>query len=156
MTADAHTHDVAALAAQPAAYWTWTTTQAILGFVQSELAHVDVSQPQWWALNHLHAAASGLTRADLRDCLDSGLYGFRPESMDHAVDSLLHRGWVTDTNGRLTLTGTGREAKDRTTALVQRIRGRIHEGIADEDYAAALIVLQRMVRNLTAEDPAPQ
>ncbi|RNG16647.1 MarR family winged helix-turn-helix transcriptional regulator [Streptomyces botrytidirepellens] len=141
--------DVSALAAQPIAYWTWATTRALLQHVRSSLARVDVTQQQWWTLNYVDAAENGLTRAQVRDRLDAFLDEVSPEDMGHAVDSLLHREWLTaDDADRLTLTDAGRDAKVRIKDLVAELRSEIHEGITDEEYAAALTILQRMIRNV--------
>lgn len=149
MTTRTEQLDVPALAAQPAAYWTWAATRALLHHVRDALARVDITQPQWWTLNHVAAAEHGLTRDEVRTRLDAFLDDYGPDDMGHAVDSLLHRGWLgADDTGRLTLTDAGRAAKDQTRDLVAHLRAEIHAGISDEEYAAALTVLQRMIRNV--------
>ncbi|MFE0374224.1 MarR family winged helix-turn-helix transcriptional regulator [Streptomyces inhibens] len=149
MTKDDEGNDVGALAAQPVAYWTWAASQALLRHIRGAMARADISQPQWWTLNHLDASAEGLTRAEVCARLDAFLGELGLDAMEHAVDSLLHRGWLTaDGVGRLTLTDAGREAKERTKVLVAQLRSEIHEGITDEEYAAALTVVQRMIRNV--------
>ncbi|MGW2598241.1 MarR family winged helix-turn-helix transcriptional regulator [Streptomyces klenkii] len=141
--------DSAALAAQPVAYWTWAASRALLAHIRGAMAREDVNQPQWWTLNHVDAAENGLTRAEVSARLDAFRNDESAGTMDHAVDSLLHRGWlVADGAGWLTLTDTGREAKARIKALVRRVRAEMHEGVSDEEYAAALSVLQRMIRNV--------
>ncbi|PHQ51129.1 hypothetical protein BLA24_15260 [Streptomyces cinnamoneus] len=149
MTTGTEHLDVPALAAQPAAYWAWSTTQALLRHVRSALARADITQPQWWTLNHVGASEGGLTREEVCARLDAFPYHLGPEDMGHAVDNLLHRGWLTaDDSGRLTLTDAGREAEGQARSLVARLRSEIHEGVTDEEYAAALTVLQRMIRNV--------
>ncbi|WP_414167908.1 MarR family winged helix-turn-helix transcriptional regulator [Streptoverticillium reticulum] len=141
--------DVPALAAQPAAYWTWTTTQALLRHARNALARVDVTQPQWWTLVHIGGAEHGLTREELCVRSEDFPYGVGPDDMGHAVDSLLHRGWlVADGAGRLTLTAAGTEARARVKELMSQARSEVHDGITDEEYAAVLTVLQRMIRNV--------
>ncbi|MFF4950508.1 MarR family winged helix-turn-helix transcriptional regulator [Streptomyces chattanoogensis] len=137
------------LAAQPVAYWTWAASQTLLRHIRAAMARADISQPQWWALNHVDAAERGLTRAEVRARLDAFLGELGPDATGHAVDGLLHRGWLgADGEGRLTLTEAGREAKARTKTLVDGLRAEIHAGITDEEYVAALGVLQRMIRNV--------
>ncbi|MFF4216764.1 MarR family winged helix-turn-helix transcriptional regulator [Streptomyces nondiastaticus] len=141
--------DVPALAAQPVAYWTWAATEALLAHIRGAMAREDVTQQQWWTLNHVDGAENGLTRAEVCERLEPYLNGVTPGAMGHAVDGLLHRGWlVAGDDGRLTLTGAGRDAKARIKKLVTRLRAEIHEGITDEEYAAALTVLQRMISNV--------
>ncbi|MFF4404476.1 MarR family winged helix-turn-helix transcriptional regulator [Streptomyces sp. NPDC001262] len=141
--------DVPTLAAQPAAYWTWTTTQALLRHARNALARADVTQPQWWALVHIGGAEHGLTREGLCVRSEDFPYGVGPDDMGHAVDSLLHRGWlVADGAGRLTLTAAGTEARARVKELMSQARSEVHDGITDEEYAAVLTVLRRMIRNV--------
>ncbi|MGW2006858.1 MarR family winged helix-turn-helix transcriptional regulator [Streptomyces nigrescens] len=149
MTTDHARLDVTALAAQPIAYWTWAAAQALLRHIRGAMAREDLSQPQWWTLSHVDGAERGLTRVEVCARLDAYLGELGPDAMGHAVDSLLHRGWlIADGAGRLTLTDDGRAAKVRIKSLVDGLRSEIHEGITDEEYAAALTVLQRMIRNV--------
>ncbi|MGW1199120.1 MarR family winged helix-turn-helix transcriptional regulator [Streptomyces sp. NPDC002536] len=141
--------DVPALVAQPAAYWTWSATEAILAYTRAVLARVDVTQPQWWTLVHIGGAEHGLTREELCVRSEGFPYGVGPDDMGHAVDGLLHRGWLAaDGAGRLTLTEAGGEARVRVKELMSQARSEVHDGITDEGYAAVLTVLQRMIRNV--------
>lgn len=54
---------------------------------------------------------------------------------------------------RLHLTGAGEAARVKLRELVTELRGVVHEGISDEEYAAALKVLRRMVANVEAAKP---
>ncbi|MBB5121386.1 hypothetical protein AF335_13605 [Streptomyces eurocidicus] len=144
--------DRAALAAQPVGYWTWVANKAVIRHIQSAMARTDVTQPQWWTLNHVAGAPDGLTREEVGDRLRPFIELGR-ELTDNAVDHLLARGWlVSGADGRLRLTEAGREAKSRTKDLVTRLRSEIHEGITDEEYAATLTVLQRMIVNVGGID----
>ncbi|MEU8913531.1 MarR family transcriptional regulator [Streptomyces nigrescens] len=147
MTTDHARLDVTALAAQPVAYWTWAAAQVLLRHIRGAMAREDLSQPQWWTLNHVDGAERGLTRAEVCARLDAYLGELGPDAVGHAADSFLRRGRLT-ADGAGTLTDDGRAAKTRIKSLVDGMRSQIHEGITDEEYAAALTVLQRMIRNI--------
>ncbi|UQI49092.1 MarR family winged helix-turn-helix transcriptional regulator [Streptomyces sp. HU2014] len=144
--------DTAALATQPVGYWTWAADKAVIRHIQSAMARTDVTQPEWWTLNHVAGAEDGLTREEVGDRLRPFIELGR-ELTGHAVDHLLARGWLREgADGRLRLTEAGREAKSRTKDLVTRLRSEIHEGVTDEEYAATLTVLQRMIDNVGGVD----
>ncbi len=140
--------DFASLAAQPIGYWSWVAHESVIRHIRGAMARTDITQPQWWILNQVDLAGEeGLApegiRERLRPVLSIGSVEIR-----QATDSLLARGWLSaDAEGRLHLTDAGHAAKDRTKELVTRLRSEIHAGITDEEYVAALRVLQRMVEN---------
>ncbi|MEU4209710.1 MarR family winged helix-turn-helix transcriptional regulator [Streptomyces sp. NPDC026206] len=139
--------DTANLAGQPIGYWSWAANKAVIRHIRSAMARVDITQPQWWILNRVDAAPDGMTRQELRDLLAPNL-DEGTDGIDLALDSAVVRGWVTGTDGgRFLLTGAGREAKERTMEVVVRVRGEIHAGVTDEEYATVVRVLQRMVEN---------
>jgi DNA-binding MarR family transcriptional regulator len=143
-TADPFAAD-GALAAQPIGYWSGAVHKAVVNRLRDAMAGIDVTQPQWWTLTRVDAG-DGLTReavaAQLADVAES------PFEVPRAVDQLLHRGWLEmDEARRLHLTEAGRAAQGRIRALVADLRARIHEGIPDEEYVAALKVMQRMIAN---------
>ncbi|GHG58554.1 MarR family winged helix-turn-helix transcriptional regulator [Streptomyces griseocarneus] len=140
--------DTANLAGQPIGYWSWVANKSVIRHIRSAMAQVDITQPQWWILNRVDAVEGGLTRQKVRDLLAAALDEGRDE-IDRALDSMVVRGWLTspDDEGRFRLTDAGRAAKERTMEVVVRVRGEIHDGISDEDYAIVVRVLQRMVEN---------
>ncbi|MFI9205763.1 MarR family winged helix-turn-helix transcriptional regulator [Streptomyces sp. NPDC053048] len=147
--ADPHTPtDFDSLAAQPIGYWSWVAHEAVIRHIRTAMAHVDITQPQWWILNHVHnAGEAGLRREQIGERLRP-VVGIGSPEIGQAADSLLARGWLTaDGDGLLHLTDAGREAKARTKEVVTRVRSEIHDGITDEEYVAALRVLRRMIDN---------
>ncbi|MEX2983336.1 MarR family winged helix-turn-helix transcriptional regulator [Streptomyces sp. C36] len=140
--------DTANLAGQPIGYWSWVANKAVIRHIRAAMAQVDITQPQWWILNRVEAATDGLTREELHGLLTTFLDEGR-DSIDLALDSLVARSWVTgpDDAGRFLLTDAGRAAKKRTKEVVVRVRGEIHDGVSDEEYATVVRVLQRMVEN---------
>ncbi|OKJ99512.1 hypothetical protein AMK26_26110 [Streptomyces sp. CB03234] len=140
------------LASQPIGYWSGVVHKAVITHLRDAMARVDVTQPQWWTLNRVDVG-DHVTRevivSGLADVADT------PHDASRAVDHLLHRGWLgIDAEQRLHLTDEGRAAKARIKELVTGIRARIHDGISDDEYVAALKVLRRMADNVAAATPA--
>jgi hypothetical protein len=141
----------AELAAQPAAYWTGTAYESLIAFTRARQAELGYTQPQYWLLrnlsrNDLSPDGHGMTVPELRQAMASYL---RPED-DLAAEAevLLERGWLTrDADGRWWLTEAGESARVELKKHAPAIRARIHEGVDDADYVAALKVLQRLIRN---------
>ncbi|MFF9896786.1 MarR family transcriptional regulator [Streptomyces longispororuber] len=144
----------AELAAQPAAHWTGVAYEALIAFTRARQAELGFTQPQFWLVRNLSphdlsADGHGMTVAELQRAMSGYL---RPED-DLAAESevLLERGWLTrDDAGRLWITEAGDEARAGLRRHAPAIRARIHEGVDDADYVAALKVLRRMVRNVGA------
>ncbi|WP_052847741.1 MarR family winged helix-turn-helix transcriptional regulator [Streptomyces avicenniae] len=146
-------HDAAdaALAAQPAAYWTGVAYEAVIAFIRAQQALHGFTQPQFWLLRNLSRHdispdGEGMTVPELRAAMRSYL---RPED-DLVAESavLVARGWLTrDGDGRLWITEAGEEARLRLKKEAPGIRDAIHEGIDDADYVTTVKVLQRMIRN---------
>ncbi|MFD0391959.1 hypothetical protein ACFQ3Z_01240 [Streptomyces nogalater] len=70
--------------------------------------------------------------------------------MAHAADALVHRGWlIGGADGRLTLTDQGRAALATAKEHMARVRAELVGDITEEEYAAAVSVLQRVTDNLS-------
>ncbi|RKF27329.1 MarR family winged helix-turn-helix transcriptional regulator [Micromonospora globbae] len=141
----------AELAAQPAAYWTGLAYEALISFTRARQAELGFTQPQFWLLrnlssNDLSPDGQGMTIPQLREAMATYL---RPEDDLHAeAEVLLERGWLRrDGENRLWITEAGEEARVRLKAHAPAIRARIHEGIDDADYVAALKVLGKLMKN---------
>ena len=141
----------AELAAQPAAYWTGLAYEALISFTRARQAELGFTQPQFWLLrnlssNDLSPDGQGMTIPELREAMATYL---RPEDDLHAeAEVLLERGWLRrDSENRLWITEAGEEARVRLKAHAPAIRARIHEGIDDADYVAALKVLGKLMKN---------
>ncbi|WP_229071032.1 MarR family winged helix-turn-helix transcriptional regulator [Actinoplanes sp. DH11] len=146
-TADPSAGDEA-LAAQPIGYWSGAVHRAVVERLRDAMATIDVTQPQWWTLTRVDAG-DGLTRGDV--AAQWGDVADGPYEVPRAIDQLLHRGWiVADEAGRLHLTDAGRAGQGRVRELVAELRERIHHGIPDEEYVAALEVIRRMIANSDA------
>ncbi|CAL9502223.1 MarR family transcriptional regulator [Streptomyces sp. enrichment culture] len=135
------------LAAQPIGYWSGVVNKAVLRHLRDAMAGLDITQPLWWTLSRLAAAGpDGATR----EALAAGLAPLAddPDESPRVPARMAHRGWVTeDEEGVLRLTDAGLAAYARMKALAADVRARLHEGVPDEEYAAALRVLRRIARN---------
>ncbi len=133
---------------RPIALVAWQVTEAILRHTQAALARIDLTQPQWWALNNIVRAEHGLTREEIR-ALDVP-YGLGTEVMALGADALVYRGWLTGgADGRLTLTDQGRAGLATAKEHMARVRAELVGDITEEEYAATVSVLQRVTDNLT-------
>lgn len=143
-----YSHDDAGLAAQPIGYWSWAAHKATVTHIRTALAAHGLTQPPWWVLNQLtDADEKGRPRADvvtlLSGYLDTGA------ALEPEIDTLVARGLITqDADARLRMTPEGHALRTRAMESVMAARAEIHEGIPDEEFVAALKVLQRMIHNV--------
>ncbi|MGA6171366.1 MarR family winged helix-turn-helix transcriptional regulator [Streptomyces sp. NPDC012600] len=145
-----YTHDDAGLARQPIGYWSWAAHEATVTHIRAALAEHGLTQPPWWVLNQLDGpgGAEGRDRSGLTTML-SGYLDTGTDGMETAVDELLERGLITQDDGsRLRITPEGRALRGRAYERVTRASAEIHAGIPDEEFVAALKVLQRMIHNV--------
>ncbi|MEU6389556.1 MarR family winged helix-turn-helix transcriptional regulator [Streptomyces sp. NPDC046939] len=148
---DIETETDAALAAQPAAYWTGVAYEALIAFTRARQAELGFTQPQFWLLrnlskNDISPDGHGMTIPELEQAMS----GYLRDEDDLAAEAevLIERGWLTrDATGHLWITEAGDEARAGLKKHAPDIRARIHEGIDDADYVTALKVLRRMIRN---------
>ncbi|MET7370155.1 MarR family winged helix-turn-helix transcriptional regulator [Streptomyces sp. NPDC005566] len=143
-----YSHDDAGLARQPIGYWSWAAHEATVTHIRAALAEHGLTQPPWWVINQLvDADDEGRPRAEVVAMLRGYLHvgdGLEPE-----IDTLVARGLVTqDDTTRLRLTAEGHALHDKVYERVGRARAEIHAGIPDEEFVAALKVLQRMIHNV--------
>ncbi|WP_147267414.1 MarR family winged helix-turn-helix transcriptional regulator [Streptomyces sp. SDr-06] len=138
---------------RPIALVAWHATEAVLRHSQATLARIDLTQPQWWALNNISRAEHGLSREEIL-AVDVP-YGMGAEAMVHAADALVHRGWlVPDAHGRRHLTEEGLAGLAAAREHMAQVRADLVGDVAEEEYAAAVSVLQRVIENLAAKDGA--
>ncbi|MGH4034332.1 MarR family transcriptional regulator [Actinomycetota bacterium Odt1-20B] len=149
MTTSTYSHDDAGLINQPIGYWSSATGTAVVHYIRTTLAEFGVTQPQWWILNQAAVGTDdGKDRSEvvatLRGYLDVG-----DRALEHDIDALLGRELLSeDGSGRLRPTDAGRELHARIAVQQKANRDRIHAGITDGEYVAALKVLQRMIHNV--------
>ncbi|MGN5636030.1 MarR family winged helix-turn-helix transcriptional regulator [Streptomyces sp. AC154] len=143
-------HDDAGLIAQPIGYWANAAGQAVVQNIRTALGALGLTQPAWWVLHHLSERPKGWDRAELTRFLR--YYPSPGDDLEGDIDSLVARGLVTqDEAGHLLRTESGGELYSRAAARQLELRRQVHEGIADEEYARALKVLQRMIHNVRGD-----
>ncbi|MET8911000.1 MarR family winged helix-turn-helix transcriptional regulator [Micromonospora sp. NPDC004551] len=141
----------AALAGQPAAYWTGVAYEALIAYTRAQQAAKGYTQPQFWLLrnlsvNDISPDGEGMTLPELREAMTSYI---RPED-DLATEAevLVERGWLTrDAADRLWLTEKGEQARIDLARNAPAIRAALHKGINDTDYVTTVKVLQQLIRN---------
>ena len=141
----------AALAGQPAAYWTGVAHEALIAYTRAQQAEKGYTQPQFWLLRNLSANdispdGEGMTPVELRKAMDTYI---RPEDdLAAEAEPLVRRGWLTrDAEGRLWLTEAGEQARVDLARNAPAIRAALHEGIDDADYVTTVKVLRQLIRN---------
>ena len=141
----------AALAGQPAAYWTGVAHEALIAYTRAQQAEKGYTQPQFWLLRNLSANdispdGEGMTPVELRKAMDTYI---RPEDdLAAEAEALVRRGWLTwDAEGRLWLTEAGEQARFDLARNAPAIRAALHEGIDDADYVTTVKVLRQLIRN---------
>ncbi len=144
--------DVSDLAREPAGYWTGAAHEAVIAYINAEHRKLGVTQRHWMTLNALARSADGLTRAEvgdeLRQYMTPQIGTF--ETYGAVLDDLVDRGYVeTDGEERLRLTDRGLAKRAEIAAGTPAIRGHLHEGIDDADYALTVTVLRQLVANAT-------
>ncbi|OZD58501.1 MarR family winged helix-turn-helix transcriptional regulator [Rhodococcoides fascians] len=130
---------------QPIGFWTVRAGEAIRTRTQGALRLIDVAQPEWWLLHQLSLHPGGVDRDATIELIG---HNDTPQAIVDAIDSATHKGWVTQTDSRLTFTDAGAE-KFRDAADVQRdLHAERMQGISPEDFATTIRVLQQTVENV--------
>lgn len=143
----------AQLAAQPIGYWSSETAKLVIGGLRAALAEEDLTQPHWWTLNHVAASPATWKRTALTTKLAP--YDDQDTDFEALYDDLAARGWLTETDGTLTLTEAGEAGRLRAHARNAEVHTRMREGIDDATYAATIDTLRRLVANLGGNGDLP-
>jgi len=128
----------------PIGYWLKHLDRLIENDFDRALASESVGRRHWQVLNSLHDEPG--TIADL----DRRLTPFLDENEDTVapvVERLRELGWAEGLVA-LALTPRGEAEHEKLFARVGEARSRLTRGIADEEYRAAVDVLERMSANL--------
>ncbi|MFG2296650.1 MarR family winged helix-turn-helix transcriptional regulator [Streptomyces sp. NPDC048603] len=145
-------NDPAVLARQPVGSVTDAAHREVIAYIRGRLGELGLTQPQYWVIRFLHpedlsADGSGRTPAELAELLAPYLLPQDRPAED--AEDLVGRGLLTrDAAGRLWLAEPGRQAHARVKEILPGLRAHIHDGIDDADYASAVRVLRRMMRNV--------
>jgi hypothetical protein len=105
-----------------------------------------VDRRGWQVLASLARGSSG------RSELVAGLAPFDgAEAFDGVISGLQGRGWVTEAEGMLRLTGDGERAHAVLAPLVGSIRETVAAALPGEDYPTLIALLERLVTALDRE-----
>lgn len=133
---------------QPIGYWTGEAYRHISRAIRRSLSAEDLTQPQWWMLNHV--ARRQWNQAALLSKLAPVNANEQNLDLMNELDDLIHRGWLTrDTETQeLHLTARGVEGRQRTWERNGATHRSMVAGVSDEEYDDCIRVLQRIVGNL--------
>ncbi|MFI6900611.1 MarR family transcriptional regulator [Nonomuraea sp. NPDC050394] len=136
---------------RPIGYWAKRLDAAIDEAFDRALARLGADRRQWQILTTLLDGAA--VPAELSGAL-SPFDGVRD-----ALAVLAARGLVAEEGGRVGLTAGGRRVQAKLAEAVAGVRGVVGRGVSEEEYAATVGVLARMVNNLdvlTCDDVGPK
>ncbi|MGW6843102.1 MarR family winged helix-turn-helix transcriptional regulator [Streptomyces sp. NPDC054958] len=141
------------LAAQPIGYWTRAAADLVIGGLRAALAQEQLTQPHWWTLNHIAGAPGQWTR----QALTAKLAPFDDQHTDFETvyADLTARGWLTETDHRLTLTEAGEAGRLRAHDRNAKVHATMRQGLDDATYAATIDTLRRLVANLGGNGDLP-
>ncbi|WKD35179.1 MarR family transcriptional regulator [Streptomyces xanthophaeus] len=146
-------HPQQQLAAQPIGYWTRAAADLVIGGLRTALAEESLTQPHWWTLNHVAGAPGRWTREALTAKLAP--YDDQHTDFEAMYADLTTRGWLTETDHRLTLTEAGEAGRLRAHARNAKVHAAMRQGIDDTTYAATINTLRRLVANLGGNADLP-
>ncbi|MEU8243407.1 MarR family transcriptional regulator [Actinoplanes missouriensis] len=133
--------------AEPAAYWTGVAHRALIAFTRAREAELGLTHPQFCLLRAL-TERDARTLPDLTRDLRAHL--LTTDDLAAEAEALLDRRLITvDGHGRLRITPAGHTARDEQSRHLPEITARIHAGIPDADYDAALTVLRQIITNVS-------
>ena len=132
---------------EPVAYWTGVAHRALTAFTRAREAELGLTHPQFCLLCAL-SSQDGRTVFELSRGLRSQL--LTSDDLAAEAEGLLERKQVrVDRHGRMWITEAGRSAYENQAGHLPEIAARIHDGIPDAEYEAAVEVLRRIVHNIS-------
>lgn len=125
---------------RPLGYWL-RSLDALLTREFARVLHAEgVDRRDWMILNVLDGS------------VDAPPFAERVQRGGKRVRALAERGWVTESDGRWTLTDEGRATKTRLSEAVDGIRDTVAGAVSPDDYATTMASLEAMARALGADD----
>ncbi|MFD7787435.1 MarR family transcriptional regulator [Streptomyces nojiriensis] len=141
------------LAAQPIGHWAREAANLVIGGLRTALAEEHLTQPHWWTLNHIAGAPGEWTREALTAKLTP--YDDQHTDFEAVYADLTTRGWLTETDHRLTLTEAGEAGRLRAHTRNAKVHAAMRQGIDDATYAATINTLRHLVANLGGNGDLP-
>lgn len=139
---------------QPIGFWTGEAYRHIARAIRESLAAEQLTQPQWWMLNHV--ANGDWTAAALIDKLSTFNANEQGLDLDREMGTLIERGWLVrdPEDDSLRLTADGEEGRQQTWRRNGVTHRNMIAGVSEAEYDDCIRVLQRIVGNLGG-DPSP-
>lgn len=99
----------------------------------------------------------GVTRRDWRllNRVDGTVDGGTGSIPVHKLGRLIELGWVTDADDTWTLTGEGRDAKERLGTIVDGIRAKVTDAVPADDLATTIATLEQLARAFGWDENTP-
>ncbi|WP_369776423.1 MarR family winged helix-turn-helix transcriptional regulator [Streptomyces sp. R33] len=133
---------------KPIGYWLNRTDEALTGAMNAALADFGLTRLAWQVLNVVddtHEAAD----TDVLSVLSANA---DVPALTSAIDTLLTDGWLRrPAPGRLDLTDGSRRRLTDAARRVDAFRELSTAGISPDEYRTTVSVLERMTRNVEAE-----
>lgn len=130
---------------QPIGFWTARAGEAIRARTRGALHEIGVTQPEWWLLHQISLHPAGADRAETIEKIG---HNDTPEVIVEAIDSAESKGWIVETNSRLTFTPDGRDVFRRAADLQNMLQKERMRGISEADFVTTIEVLQRTIENV--------
>ncbi|OZC65427.1 MarR family transcriptional regulator [Rhodococcus sp. 06-470-2] len=130
---------------QPIGFWTARAGEAIRARTRGALHEIGVTQPEWWLLHQISLHPAGAERAETIEKIG---HNDTPEVIVEAIDSAESKGWIVESNSRLTFTPDGRDVFRRAADLQNMLQEERMRGISEADFVTTIEVLQRTIENV--------
>lgn len=138
---------------RPIGYWLKLVDRLIDESLDDVFHHTGLTRRHWQVLNTIRDGVSEETAVDgvlspFTGAAPGGGPGGHAAAVSAEVDDLVRRGWVTRTDGRLSVTVAGNHAYHDLLDAVSLARERVAEGISPEQYDTTVATLRQMAHNL--------
>lgn len=130
---------------QPIGFWTARAGEAIRTRSRGALHDIGVTQPEWWLLHQISLHPAGADRAETIERIG---HNDTPGAIVEAIESARSKGWIQESNERLTFTPEGRATFRRAADLQQMLQDERMKGISEADFVTTIEVLQRTIENV--------
>ncbi len=133
---------------QPIGYWLKYADEVITEHVDRVLSDNGFTRSRWQVLNIVYQAGT-ITRGGVFDTMQTFI---STRQLDEIIDRFVEEGWLAKAGegdgAQLALTDAGKAKRETIFKLQSKVRRRAMQGITEQEYAAVIDVLERMVRNL--------
>jgi DNA-binding MarR family transcriptional regulator len=133
---------------KPIGYWLKQADKVITEHVDRVLGDAGFTRFDWQVLNIVYQAGT-ITRDNVLETMQAFIDARR---LDEIIDRFVRDGWLVKFGEggavQLTLTDAGKAKRENVFELQSEVRRRAMQGITEQEYAAVIDVLERVVKNL--------